>query len=111
MATNILGRVIVEITRQIGTGLREHLRERRLRKQREANLAYLTKELTEVVQLKKKDEPLIKTLVAMGFKEKQVKEAVATNEVKATDGKPLEERLRVALRVLMPPIPRNESER
>ncbi len=88
MATlsSIAARMVVEGVRQIGSGVREYLRD-----QRKAATA-------------KKPEPrpslLHDALINLGFKEQEVRAALASPEVKQTAHAPLGDQVRMALKVL-----------
>lgn len=86
--------VLVETVRQIGTGVREHLKRRKEAKKRA--------EPVRVASTKPEDPSLVDTLVALGFTKDEAKRAVESPEVLAAKTHPFGERVRIALRVLKP---------
>lgn len=81
--SNLVTRAVIEVTRQVGTGVREYLRDRRRKEQSKRPPA---------------DTALVRTLVAMGFSKEQA--AIASRSTRPSDS--LQDQVRDALKVITP---------
>jgi hypothetical protein len=107
----IVGGVIVETTRQVGTGIREYYKDKR--KAMASQPAYLptsgrsvkvrdlNKEPAQVEQAKPTPQ-LYNALIGLGFKKDAVIAAIASPDVQETAGQDISTQVKVALKVLTP---------